>query len=80
MGCACSLCWTPFGESVAAGKSNCRSKTRIGLDQQQQHIALLPGSRRGEIERLGPLVLDAAYILTQKYPQFKFLIPAINDT
>ncbi|MFV5464190.1 lipid-A-disaccharide synthase, partial [Acinetobacter sp. 207] len=51
----------------------------LGLDQQQQHIALLPGSRRGEIERLGPLVLDAAYILTQKYPQFKFLIPAIND-
>lgn len=55
------------------------AKQELGLDQQQQHIALLPGSRRGEIERLGPLVLDAAYILTQKYPQFKFLIPAIND-
>ena len=55
------------------------AKLELGLDQQQQYIALLPGSRRGEIERLGPLVLDAAYILTQKYPQFKFLIPAIND-
>ncbi|MCD0188151.1 lipid-A-disaccharide synthase [Acinetobacter sp. PW68] len=55
------------------------AKLELGLDPQQQYIALLPGSRRGEIERLGPLVLDAAYILTQKYPQFTFLIPAIND-
>ena len=63
----------PLENPIAAAKQE------LGLDQQQQHIALLPGSRRGEIERLGPLVLDAAYILTQKYPQFKFLIPAIND-
>ncbi|MCA4799031.1 lipid-A-disaccharide synthase [Acinetobacter towneri] len=63
----------PLENPIAAAKQ------ALGLDQQQQHIALLPGSRRGEIERLGPLVLDAAYILTQKYPQFKFLIPAIND-
>jgi transcriptional regulator GlxA family with amidase domain len=35
--------------------------------------------RRGEIERLGPLVLDAANILHHKYPDYTFLIPAIND-
>ncbi len=46
-----------------------QAQTELGLDQQQQYIALLPGSRRGEIERLGPLVLDAANILTQKYPE-----------
>lgn len=55
------------------------AKQELGLDISQKHIALLPGSRRGEIERLGPLVLDAAKILYQKHPDYQFLIPAIND-
>ena len=55
------------------------AKQELGLDISQKHIALLPGSRRGEIERLGPLVLDAAQIIHKKYPDYQFLIPAIND-
>lgn len=55
------------------------AKQELNLDPNQKHIALLPGSRRGEIERLGPLVLDAAKILHQKYPDYTFLIPAINE-
>ncbi|MGE8538722.1 MAG: lipid-A-disaccharide synthase [Acinetobacter sp.] len=55
------------------------AKKELQLDLNQKYIALLPGSRRGEIERLGPLVLDAAKILHQKYPDYTFLIPAINE-
>lgn len=55
------------------------AKQELGLDVNVKHIALLPGSRRGEIERLGPLVLDAANIISQKYPDYAFVIPAIND-
>ena len=56
-----------------------QAKEELGLDLTQKHIALLPGSRRGEIERLGPLVLDAAKLLYAKYPNYRFVIPAIND-
>ncbi|OTG97705.1 lipid-A-disaccharide synthase [Acinetobacter sp. ANC 4973] len=55
------------------------AKQELALNVEQKHIALLPGSRRGEIERLGPLVLDAAKIISQKHPDYIFLIPAIND-
>ena len=55
------------------------AKQALGLDLSKKHIALLPGSRRGEIERLAPLVLDAAQLLYKKYPNYQFLIPAIND-
>ena len=55
------------------------AKQALGLDLSKKHIALLPGSRRGEIERLAPLVLDAAQLLYKKYPNYVFLIPAIND-
>ncbi|MFW3963247.1 lipid-A-disaccharide synthase [Acinetobacter radioresistens] len=55
------------------------AKQQLGLDPARQHIALLPGSRHGEVERLGPLVLDAAQIIYQKYPEIEFLLPAINE-
>ena len=55
------------------------AKQELGLDPNQKHIALLPGSRRGEIEKLAPLVLDAAQLLHKKYPEYQFIIPAIND-
>lgn len=55
------------------------AKHALNLDVDQKHIALLPGSRRGEIEKLAPLVLDAAQIIAKKHPDYEFLIPAIND-
>ncbi|EPF6238560.1 lipid-A-disaccharide synthase [Acinetobacter baumannii] len=55
------------------------AKQKLGVDENQKHIALLPGSRKGEVERLLPMLLGAANILHTKYPDIQFLIPAIND-
>lgn len=48
---------------------------QLGLDTQQRYIALLPGSRQGEIERLLPILLEVA---AQLQGDYRFLIPAIN--
>ncbi|MCK0913242.1 lipid-A-disaccharide synthase [Acinetobacter pittii] len=56
------------------------AKQQLGIDENQKHIALLPGSRKGEVERLLPMLLGAANILHTKHPAIQFLIPAINDT
>ncbi|MBE2163219.1 lipid-A-disaccharide synthase [Acinetobacter calcoaceticus] len=55
------------------------AKQQLGLNENQKHIALLPGSRKGEVERLLPMLLGTANILHKKYPDIQFLIPAIND-
>jgi len=55
------------------------AKQQLGIDENQKHIALLPGSRKGEVERLLPMLLGAANILNKKHPDIQFLIPAIND-
>jgi lipid-A-disaccharide synthase len=68
----------PLASQLALQNDLAEAQAELGLDPAQKYIALLPGSRRGEIERLGPLVLDAANLLHQKYPQYTFLIPAIN--
>lgn len=55
------------------------AKQQLDLNENQKHIALLPGSRKGEVERLLPMLLGAANILHTKHPDIQFLIPAIND-
>lgn len=69
----------PLASQLPIQNPLAEAKQELGLDPAQKYIALLPGSRRGEIERLGPLVLDTAQILQQKHPEYIFLVPAIND-
>ncbi|WP_179993233.1 MULTISPECIES: lipid-A-disaccharide synthase [unclassified Acinetobacter] len=69
----------PLASQLPLNNDLAEAQAELGLDPAQKYIALLPGSRRGEIERLGPLVLDAAKILHQKYPDYTFLIPAIDE-
>ena len=48
---------------------------RNRLDQSRPIIALLPGSRRQELERILPLMLDAAARLSRARPEIQFVIP-----
>ena len=69
----------PLASQLSLNNELAEAQAELGLDPAQKYIALLPGSRRGEIERLGPLVLDAGEVLHQRYPDYTFLIPAINE-
>jgi len=42
-------------------------------------IALLPGSRSGEIEKIAPVFLEAADLMLASQPDLHFLIPAAHD-
>jgi lipid-A-disaccharide synthase len=48
---------------------------RFGLDPGRRTIALLPGSRTHEIERLLPVLLAAARLLQREIPDLQFVIP-----
>lgn len=69
----------PLAKQLALENPIQIAKQELGIDENQKHIALLPGSRKGEVERLLPMLLGTANILHTKYPDIQFLIPAIND-
>ncbi len=48
---------------------------RFGLDPGRRTVALLPGSRTHEIERLLPVLLAAARHLQREVPDLQFVIP-----
>ncbi|MFX4228579.1 MAG: hypothetical protein ACFHHU_12065 [Porticoccaceae bacterium] len=47
--------------------------------QLQTCIALLPGSRSGEIEKIAPVFLETAELMLADQPDLHFLIPAAHD-
>ncbi|WP_114417297.1 lipid-A-disaccharide synthase [Marinospirillum perlucidum] len=52
------------------------AKKSLGISNADQVLALLPGSRGSEVERLAPVFLASARLLQQKHPHLKFLLPA----
>ncbi len=55
------------------------AREQLGLLQDQIVLAILPGSRRSEIERLGKIFLDAGKLLAASNTTLTIVIPAAND-
>ncbi|RDE18524.1 lipid-A-disaccharide synthase [Motiliproteus coralliicola] len=56
------------------------ARDALGLDRAKRYVALLPGSRAGEVERLAPLFLEAAQRCLEPQPDLEFIIPSANDS
>lgn len=62
------------GEVVCARYDRVEFCRRHGLDPAQPVIAILPGSRRTELQRILPPMLDAAAVIAQARPAAQFVI------
>lgn len=54
------------------------AKKRLGIDERKRFIALLPGSRKSEVNRLLPIFLHAAVRINESLSDVEYLIPAVN--
>lgn len=68
----------PLAKQLPLEHDLAQAKQTLGLNPNKKYIALLPGSRRGEVERLAPLVFDAATRVCQSSDEYDFIVPAIN--
>jgi lipid-A-disaccharide synthase len=64
----------PLAGSVASRSSREEFCARHDLDASRPIVALLPGSRRKEFERITPVMLDAAARLSQTTPGAQFVL------
>ncbi len=54
------------------------ARKALGIEHEGPLVALLPGSRSGEVEQLGPLFLKAARLCREARPNLQFVIPAAS--
>ncbi len=50
-------------------------RERLGVPAGRRVVGILPGSRRPEIRRLGPILLRSARLLMERVPDVHFLVP-----
>lgn len=65
-----------LGDEIPLVSDVLLAKERLNLDVERDYLAILPGSRRGEISRLLTDFLDALSFISEKRPSLEYLIPA----
>ncbi len=68
----------PLADAFALDPDRAAARRALALPEHGTLIALLPGSRLGEIRRLGADFLRAAALLLGERPQLRFVAPMAN--
>jgi len=67
----------PLADSLPKDLDPLAERRRLGIDNERL-IAILPGSRSGEVTRLGPVFAETARQLASRYPGLGFIAPMAN--
>ncbi|AGI23401.1 lipid-A-disaccharide synthase [Pseudomonas sp. ATCC 13867] len=68
----------PLANTIPLEADRAGARERLGLPQDAGVVALLPGSRGGEVGKLGALFLDTAQRLLQEHPGLRFVLPCAS--
>lgn len=69
----------PLADELPEQQDRIAARHALGLAEEGELLALLPGSRSGEVSLLAPLFLQAARLLWQRNPALRFVLPAANE-
>jgi lipid-A-disaccharide synthase len=65
----------PLADEIPMESDAAVARETLGLDQGRCTVALLPGSRRSEVQRLGPIFAQTAGLLAEARPSLHFVAP-----
>jgi lipid-A-disaccharide synthase len=65
----------PLADQIPLEVDRPSARAALGLDASSKIIAILPGSRMGEVERLGGDFVRAAALVAQRRPDIEFVSP-----
>jgi lipid-A-disaccharide synthase len=65
----------PLADQIPLEVDRAGARAALGLDPSGTFIALLPGSRMGEVEKLGPDFIAAVQWLRARRPDLQFMAP-----
>ncbi len=76
-GVSASYVGHPLADAIPMEPPRAASRQLLQLPEQAQVVALLPGSRRAEIELIAPLFLQSAMLLHRQRPELRFVLPVV---
>ena len=68
----------PLADMIPMEPDTFAARRNLGLNEDAPVMAILPGSRGAEVERLGGLFLEAARWIQSRRPDLQLAIPCVN--
>jgi lipid-A-disaccharide synthase len=68
----------PLADRIPMAPDTLKMRESLGIDADAPVLAVLPGSRAGEVERLGTLFLEASRWIQERRPDLQLVIPCVN--
>jgi len=69
----------PLADLIPVSPDKNVARKALGLDENSKLVALLPGSRAGEISYIGKSFIETARWLYEKSPNLQFILPYVNE-
>ena len=76
-GVAATYVGHPLADAIPLQPPRAASRTALGLGEGDRVVAVLPGSRRSEIETIAPHFLQAVALLHRQRPELRFVLPVV---
>jgi len=68
----------PMADAIPLESERIEARATLGLPGTTPVLAVLPGSRLGEVGRLGPAFFEAAWQACERMPDLHIVVPAAN--
>ena len=74
-GVAASFVGHPLADAIPLEPQRAAARAALGLDPTEPVVAVLPGSRRSEIETIAPAFLQAVALMHRRRADLRFVLP-----
>ena len=76
-GIAASFVGHPLADTIPLEVPRAAARQRLGIVDDVPLVAVLPGSRRGEIQHIAPVFLQTVALLAKQRPDLRFVLPVV---
>ncbi|MEF1279029.1 lipid-A-disaccharide synthase [Vibrio fortis] len=77
---ACEFVGHTLADAIPLKPNQAEARELLGLEQDKKWLAVLPGSRGGEMKLIAQPFIETCQRVHEKYPELGFVVAAVNET